>query len=185
MTEIPKRPKLKLGQIESLVDLNRKVTDFKALLNRHGITVDPNSDLQRLCDAVANVLAKHLAPHRRDPQEDIRLVFADVVGFWLFLAKILRLETDPDFKTLIPHLTLLNEASIAQTKALVFSNDASNKVLELLFALVLMDVGCDLVLENPKHSKDKNPDILITIDGRRWGFACKSLTGQVRRFSTI
>jgi hypothetical protein len=172
------RPKLKLGQIESLVDLEQKVIRFKELLSDYGIAIDPNSDLQRLCDAVVIVVGKHLSPNRQDPHEDIRIVFADVLGFWLFLTKILRLREHPNFKTIVPHLALLNQASVAQTKALIFSNDASNKVLELLFALVLLDVGSDIMLDDPNHPTGKNPDVLVTIEKRRWGFACKSLTGR-------
>jgi hypothetical protein len=171
-------PPLKLGQVESLVALECKVDEFKALLNHHGITINRESDLQRLCDAIVTVVGKHLSPELRDPSEDIRTVFADVVGFWLFLGKILRLQTHPEFNQIVPHLRLLNNASIAQTKALVFSNDASNKVLELLFALVMLDIGSDLILDDPNHSKGKNPDILVTIQNRRWGFECKSLTGR-------
>jgi hypothetical protein len=172
------RPVLKLGQVESLVGLERKVADFKALLSAYDITVAAGSELERLCDAVVNVVGKHLSPHRRDPREDIRKIFADVLGFWLFLTKILRLQKHGNFQTVIPHLRLLNRASIIQTKALIFSDEASNKVIELLFALVLFDVGSDLILDDPVRSKGGNPDILVTIQDHRWGFACKTITGR-------
>jgi hypothetical protein len=172
------QPILKLGQIESLAELEHKVVQFKGLLSGCGVNVEAGSELEQLCDAVVTVVGKHLSPQLRDPHEDIRKVFADVLGFWLFLTKILRLQNHPNFQAIIPHLRLLNKASLAHTKALIFSNDASNKVLELLFALVLLEVGSDLVLDDPSHSIGDNPDILVTIQGRRWGFACKTITGR-------
>ena len=36
-----------------------------------------------------------------------------------------------------------------------------------------MRIGSDVQLDHPtKSSKAKNPDVLVTIDGARWGIAC-------------
>ena len=44
--------------------------------------------------------------------------------------------------------------------------------------LVCLEVGTNLELEGPVKSYGDNPDILIDLDGRRWGFACKVLSGS-------
>jgi hypothetical protein len=67
---------------------------------------------------------------------------------------------------------------VVQNSRLLVSNETSNKIFELLFALVLVDVGSDLVLDHPFLAKGDNPDILVTIDSKRWGFAFKTVYSQ-------
>jgi hypothetical protein len=38
-----------------------------------------------------------------------------------------------------------------------------------------MHCGSDVELDDPNHAAGDNPDVLVTIDGQRWGFACKVL----------
>jgi hypothetical protein len=40
-----------------------------------------------------------------------------------------------------------------------------------------MNVGHDLQLDDPEHPKGDNPDLIVTISGVRWAFACKMMMG--------
>jgi hypothetical protein len=105
-------------------------------------------------------------------------VFTEVLGIWIFLQKVVRLQGHPSFPSFAPHLNLLNEGTVVQNKRLRASQDAANKIFELLFALVLLDLSPDVALADPDLEDTRNPDILATIDGQRWGFACKVVYGD-------
>jgi len=94
------------------------------------------------------------------------------------LTKAVRLQNHPAFVQFRPHLELLNHGTVAQHKRLRACEEATNKIFELLFALVLLDIGRDLVLDPPDLAKGDNPDILVTLGKQRWGFACKTVYGQ-------
>jgi hypothetical protein len=66
---------------------------------------------------------------------------------------------------------------VVQNKRLRACDDAANKIFELLFGLVLLGVCADVLLAHPDLEDTSNPDILATINGRRWGFACKVIYG--------
>jgi hypothetical protein len=44
--------------------------------------------------------------------------------------------------------------------------------------LICMEVGTDVRLDSPVRSYGDNPDIIVNISGRSWGFACKVLGGN-------
>lgn len=166
------------GQVVSLADLEKLVFEFEAVLGRHGIHIESGSELEGACCSIIEVLAKHRDCTIRRPQEDIRQVFTEALGIWIFLQQIVRLQGHPSFPTFAPHLNLLNEGTVVQNKRLRSSQDATNKIFELLFALVLLDLSQDVALADPDLEDTSNPDILATIDGQRWGFACKVVYGD-------
>ena len=166
------------GQVVSYEELQVLVEKFERILKRHGVAIQPGSDLEAACLSVVEVLAKNRQPELRNDREDVRTVLTEVLGIWSLLTKIVRLQSHPLFGKFVPHLELLNKGAVVQNKQLRTSDEASNKIFELLFALVLLDVGSDLVLDHPSLAEGDNPDILVTIDGLRWGFACKTVYGQ-------
>jgi hypothetical protein len=165
------------GQVMTLQSLEGLVNDFEGVLKENEIPIKAGSDLEGACLTILEVLGKHQNLQRRDPMEDIRAVFTVVLGFWLFLTKIVRLRNHPNFKQFVPHLQLLNEGTIIQNTQIKVCEEATNKIFELLFALCMLDLGTDVVLDPPNGAKGDNPDILVTLDGLRWGFACKTIYG--------
>jgi hypothetical protein len=82
----------------------------------------------------------------------------------------------PDFGRLTPHLLLLNEGQPLQTRKSQSIDQAANKVFELLSSCWVMGSrGGDVVLDHPQKSTGRNPDVLFTFNGERWGIACKAL----------
>jgi hypothetical protein len=120
----------------------------------------------------------HQNPSLRDPGRDKRQYYIDAFGIWTFMAKIVRLHNKPGLEQFLPHVNLLNEGAVGQNKPLEACEDATNKIFELLFALILLDIGTDLALDHPHEPKGDNPDILVTLDNQRWGFACKTVYGK-------
>ncbi len=166
------------GQVASLDELEQLVFRFERALNRLGVEIQPGSELEAVCCSVIEVLGKHEKSIDRDPSEDVRVVFREVLGFWTFLKKIVRLQDHPLFETFLPHLELLNKGTLIQNTSIVACQEVTNKVFELLFALALLDVSENVLLDHPDLAKGDNPDILATIDGVCWGFACKTVYGQ-------
>jgi len=163
------------GRVASLEELQALVSQFESVLNKHGIAIRAGSQLERACLAVRKVYAKHQHPNLRTGHDDSRILFSDVLGIWSLFKMVVQFQHHPTFSQLAPHLELLNKGTVVQNTRLLISDEASNKIFELLFALVLLSVGTHLVLDHPLRAKGDNPDILVTIDGKRWGFALKTV----------
>lgn len=166
------------GQTSSFEELEQLVFAFEAVLKRFGIPIQTGSELEGACCSVLEVLGKNQNAQIRDPQEDIRHVFTAVLGIWSFLKKIVRLEGHACFSQFRPHLALLNKGTVVQNTQATVCQEATNKIFELLFALTLLDVSDDVILDHPDLAKGDNPDVLATIDGQCWGFACKTIYSE-------
>jgi hypothetical protein len=165
------------GKTASFQELEQLVFVFEAVLKRFGIPIQSGSELEGACCSVLEVLGNNQNAQFHDPQEDIRRVFTEVLGIWSFLKKIVRLESHPCFSQFVPHLALLNKGTVVQNNRATVCQEATNKIFELLFALVLLDVSNEVFLDHPDLAKGDNPDVLATIDGQCWGFACKTIYG--------
>jgi hypothetical protein len=164
---------LMLGQVTTLAELEKLTFEFEAVLKEHGLGIKQGTDLERVSLAVLDLLGKHLKPVLQDPLQNIRPYFGDVLGLWTFMTKIVRHKNHPDFQQIVPHLALLNKGQVAQNRRTPISDDACNKLFELLVALICMDIGTSVRMDDPDESKGENPDVLCTIGERTWGFACK------------
>ncbi len=169
----------KTGQVASFDELQKLVFDFESVLKRFDVTIQSGSELESACCSVLEVLGKHQSKTIRDPKEDIREVFTEVLGIWAFLKKVVRLQDHVCFPQFVPHLNLLNKGTVVQNCAIPIwpNQEANNKIFELLFALALLDLTNQVVLDHPDRAKGDNPDVLATIDGVCWGFACKTIYG--------
>jgi hypothetical protein len=96
--------------------------------------------------------------------------------------KFLNVRTHPDVDQLHGHLELLNSANPAMSRPRrltdpPLTDDAANKITELLVAALVMRFARAVELDPPQgRAGGANPDILSTVDGMRWGFACKTMT---------
>jgi len=173
----------KTGQATSFEDLQGLDFDFEKVLKDRGALIKPGSDLEAACLSVISILGKQRREIARDPREDIRHEMTRVLGIWIFLQKIVRLKDSPDFAQLVPHLHLLNEGTVGQNTPILVCEDATNKIFELLFALCMLDIGTNVVLDPPDRSKGDNHAAKPTAP-RRYADAVPSTRGQSVRGSS-
>ena len=149
---------------------------FEKVLKDNGLTIQNQSDLQRISLSVLETNAKHKKEIHHDNSLDIRTIFADVAGIIEFVNKIVKHKNHPDFSKIIPHLHILNKASSAVlTSKSKITDEGNNKLMELYFALLCMSFAANIDLDDPNNSKGDNPDIMFDYKGIRWAIACKAM----------
>lgn len=158
-----------------IAQAQERVTALEQLLALHGIDITPGTKLEQVALSVFDAVYQRggATAHR---SADIRVGFKHLIGLNELSGLLLGLKDHPEFPTLIPHLRLLNEGLGVQNMPSDAVDQATNKVFELYMALLALQCGNHLELDDNK-SKGRNPDVLITINGRRWGLACKALHG--------
>ena len=109
--------------------------------------------------------------------EDLRVAYRPAFGLYDLVRRVVRLRDHPEFAVIVDHLRLLNTGTIAQN-IIAATDQVAAKIFELLIGLICLEAGHQTALDHPLASYGDNPDILTTIDGKRWGFACKVLSGR-------
>lgn len=152
------------------------IFDFEQMLHDNGLTIQANSDLERISFAVLETNAKHKKEIEHNDNTDIRHIFSDVAGIVDFVKQILKQRMHPDFNQVIPHLHLLNKASTATlTSRSKITDDGNNKLMELYIALLCMSFATNIRLDDPNNSKGDNPDVMFDFANQKWAIACKAL----------
>lgn len=158
------------------------VEQFERILNSVGIKIETGSDLERICLNVVDMLERHIKPELPNPIDDFRTYYSEVLGLNDLIAKIIRVENHPCFSNLIPHLKLLNEASVPQNIKTIITGTGtrdsnSNKLYELLIGAICMSFSSFVELETPNTKRGKikknNPDVLFSFCDEKWAIACK------------
>lgn len=148
---------------------------FKRIFSDNGIIIESKSKLSEICDTIPELVKCYKDKEYQKRIDNPKEFFGNILGFWIFLRKIINLSNHRDFVKLKPHLSLLASKEFNQNEK-KGHEDATSKIFELLFALILLQAGCDdLDIDSPTKSKGNNPDILVTWKGERWGFACKTV----------
>jgi hypothetical protein len=148
--------------------------EFKKLLKRHEIAVESGSKLDQELDSVLYVILTDLDPQAGESLSQERL--RSLMGIHDLVSKIVAVKESEDFEELVPHLRKLNKCAVLQNQRSSVLDQEANKVIELYWATVCMRIGSDVRVDDPdSSSKGANPDVLVTINGARWGFACKTL----------
>lgn len=161
----------------SFAQIQKEVEQFSKILGRLNIDITPGSPLEEMCLTLLGLEEKRRNAALISPMEDIRIALRPALGMHDLLRRVIRLHERQGFSNLEPHLRLLNSGTVAQNVAAPRDAVAA-KIFELLMGLVCLEIGTDLELDGPIESYGDNPDVLITLDGRRWGFACKVLHGS-------
>lgn len=151
------------------------VLAFEKLLNENGIHVLCGSDLENKFLSVFEVLSKFEDPRIRGDNGDYRLLFREFSALYDLALKIMSVKNHKSFPHLIPHLKKLSTCNSSQNSPSPVTDQDANKIIELYLAALCMKIGSDVDLDDPDCSKGNNPDVLATINGTRWGFACKTI----------
>ena len=112
---------------------------------------------------------------------------AEGAGVEDFIWRLWKVRHHPLLSKLQPHLEVL---AASPTTSVVAPNKYTektfhDKLFELYFALLLLPLCRDIDLDDPvnssKKSKDKKrPDIIASIDNKRWSFECKLLYSETQ-----
>src|SRR5437588_3673218 len=165
------------GGFTSFAQVQKEVEKFATILRDLGIDIKPSSPLEEMCLTLLGIEEQKKNAALINPMEDIRILLRPALGLHDIIHRVIRLHRRDGFSNLLDHLRLLNSSTVAQNVAAPRDAIAA-KIFELLMGLVCLEVGTKLELEGPVKSYGDNPDILIDLDGRRWGFACKVLSGS-------
>lgn len=156
--------------------VSREVELFEQILKRFRIEIIPGSSLEAMCINLLDLERRQERPGMLGEMEDIRLAYRPALGLHDILCRIVRLGDHPNFHVLLDHLRLLNTGTLAQNVAAP-TDPVAAKIFELLIGLICLEVGTDVRLDGPVTSYGDNPDVIVNISGRTWGFACKVLGG--------
>jgi hypothetical protein len=101
-----------------------------------------------------------------------------------FAAKVLAVETQPEFKQFVPHLDLIGKSkvpgSIMMNQAV--PSDTSRKMTELYFACLVLHISKDIELDHPVSSRGDNPDVMFAASpldhspDQYWALAIKAVS---------
>lgn len=164
-----------MAETYTLLEAQDLVYKFEATLRNIGIEIAKNSELERLCLNIIDVVEKHLNPTLRDPKADIRPYAREFVGMKDLMSKIVNAAGMNNFSELLPHLKKLNEANPLQNVRTSVLNQENDKMFELFMATLCLGLSPKSIsLDHPERSKGDNPDILVELGGKIWGLGCKA-----------
>jgi len=167
---------LNARELMSFVQARQAIEHFEKVLKSHQIEVASGSDLEIVCLNIMDMEDRRI-DKGRTYVGDIRPLICRSLGLLELVKLLIHAHKDSCVEPFISHLKLLNR-SVAAQNVRVVSDEGANKLFELFFGLVCQRVGTDLSLDDPNEPTGDNPDILVTIDRRRWGFACKVVNGK-------
>jgi hypothetical protein len=165
------------GMVFSFESSQELLFQFLELLKAHGIEVKIGSRLDKPAYSLLEVVQLYLGgttdQEQAEPYQQQRLI--DLIGLQDFVAKIVGAKDHPEFPNLLPHLRKINEIEIRLNTSTRVTDQASHKVIELYWGAACMHIAERVSLEDPKGQKERNPDVLATLNATLWGFPCKSL----------
>jgi hypothetical protein len=170
--------------LTSFENADNIVDRFLALLKKHKITPPPvNSGIEAEMLSVIELLDLTKNPSAGVGRPSL---LAEGGGIFDLAAKVLAIESQPEFSSFIPHLQLfaskLPLASVVQTIPGDANDDVHRKISELYLGSLAVHVGTNVVLDHPTSSAGDNPDVLFDAtriaDGttNRWALAIKTIS---------
>lgn len=145
---------------------------LEELLKDHGISIRSGSPLETHILRVMR-LSEDKATGIASSDPNIRETYRTLIGVHELAKHILLVRDTESFSTLIPHLSILNDGHALQNTPSRGTDQATNKLFELLAASFAMRCGTNVTMDDPYTSTGRNPDVLATMRDRRWGIACK------------
>jgi hypothetical protein len=122
-------------------------------------------------------------------QEELQDLYSELAGLSEFAFALRAVRKHPDADRLLPLLKLvatpdarstgpkLSEVASASQTPQDTADGRANQLFELLLACFALQQGQDLEIDDGAKPGE-NPDILITLNDTRWGFACKALHSE-------
>lgn len=164
------------GELWSGDQLFRTLLSMEEIVERVcGVRLVEGQSMRSVSDNLLDLVSafQREGPH---PSADLRAQARQAMGIFDLAAKTNEVANHRDFPNLCAHFRLvLRESALVQSVSSGVLDQTADKMFELLVGLTVMQIGTDVVLDDPEHSRGDNPDVIATVRGRRWGFACKVL----------
>lgn len=169
------------------------ILDFENLIReqRNGSGFPSGSPIENVGLTAIEMLEKFRGGIPHDFEKDTSETWRQAIALCDMLRRVKRLAGHPSFGELWQHLLLLLEdTNVALSVKNSVLDAKNNKILELYVALIVAPLCRDLLLDDPIYSSGgRNPDVIATLDGSTWAFACKVLhsdkpttfVGQLRK----
>lgn len=168
----------------SFEDADKIVDRFIKLLDSHGITPAIGSKIEGEFLSPLQLLesTRNLGRLVNCPE-----LLADAGGMYDLAAKLLAVETQPEFQSFIPHLQLFEKgapfATAVQPKRGDIRDDVNRKLAELYLGSLAVHFSFNVQLDDPVHSKGDNPDVMFEMrQGGRpssvWALAIKTVSSH-------
>lgn len=168
----------------SFLGANEIVDRFINLLSTHGISPPTGQGIEAELLSVTELLDVVRSPSDSTARPDLLAVAG---GMFDLAAKLLAIETQPEFKEFIPHLKLFASkekwASSVQTTPGSPIDDVHRKLNELYLGSLAVHIGSEVELDHPDASRGDNPDVMFTFEldahpPKRWTFAIKTVSSR-------
>lgn len=114
-------------------------------------------------------------------------LLADAGGMYDLAAKLLAIETQPEFKSFIPHLKLFEAgaefSTAVQPKNGDIRDDVNRKLAELYLGSLAVHFAFNVQLDHPVSSKGDNPDVMFEVRPDElppslWALAIKTVSSR-------
>ncbi|MFZ6675575.1 hypothetical protein [Undibacterium sp. Xuan67W] len=171
-----------MNQLTSFDQAEKIVDRFRDLLHRYNINPPVHSVIENELLAPYEVLLRSKSPSSIAERSNL---LAEAAGMFDLAAKLLSIETHPEFATFVPHLTLFGSAhplaSTIQTTPGQPTDDVHRKLAELYLGSLAVNVGHNVELDHPSNSRGDNPDVLFDFireagEKKRWALAIKTIS---------
>lgn len=165
-------------------DADDIVNRFITLLNQHGISPAVGSRIESEFLSPLQLLesTRNTGKLAGSPE-----LLADAGGMYDLAAKILAVETQPEFQSFIPHLRLFEEgakfATAVQPKNGDIRDDVNRKLAELYLGSLAVHFAFNVQLDHPVNSKGDNPDVMFEVrpdllPPSTWALAIKTVSSR-------
>ncbi|MGK4233173.1 hypothetical protein ACK2MR_18775 [Providencia hangzhouensis] len=163
---------------------------FLYLLSKHNITPPHNSALESELLSLTQLLDIYRCPDLVNEYDNSEDVLRNAAGIYDLAAKVLAIETLPEFEMFLPHLRLISEkkikiASIRQNSSGNIQDDTARKFAELYIGCLAIHFGTNIDIDSPTSSNGCNPDVMFTTQFENtdkppitWALAIKTISTQ-------
>ena len=169
----------------SFEDAERIVDRFIDLLHAHDICPAIGSQIEgELLSPMQLLEASRNLGNLVDRPE----LLADAGGMYDLAAKLLAVETQPEFSLFVPHLKLFETggavSTVLQSKRGDIRDDVDRKLAELYLGALAVHFAFNVQLDHPVSSKGDNPDVMFEVRPDQdlppslWALAIKTVSSR-------
>jgi len=168
----------------SFEDADKIVDRFINVLHMHGVTPAIGSKIESEFLSPLELLesTRSLGALVDNPE-----LLADAAGMYDLAAKLLAVETQPEFDSFIPHLKLFEAgaefSTAVQPKKGDIRDDVNRKLAELYLGSLAVHFAFNIQLDHPLNSKGDNPDVMFEVKPEEgapslWALAIKTVSSR-------